>query len=65
MGDNGHFTKYSPGSGFTAMIFKGGKGDSTEGDGIDNLRPETQAAVKAFLAKNKVLLEAAAAAKQK
>ena len=31
MGDNGHFTKYSPGSGYTAMIFKGGKGDSTEG----------------------------------
>jgi len=31
MGDNGHFTKYSPGSGYTAMIFKGGKADSTEG----------------------------------
>jgi arylsulfatase len=31
MGDNGHFTKYSPGSGFTPMIFRGGKGDSTEG----------------------------------
>ena len=31
MGDNGHFTKYSPGSGFTAMIFRGGKGDTTEG----------------------------------
>ena len=31
MGDNGHFTKYSPQSGFTAMIFKGGKGDATEG----------------------------------
>jgi arylsulfatase len=31
MGDNGHFTKYSPQSGFTPMIFKGGKGDYTEG----------------------------------
>ncbi len=31
MGDNGHFTKYSPQSGFTAMIFRGGKADSTEG----------------------------------
>jgi arylsulfatase A-like enzyme len=31
MGDNGHFTKYSPQSGFTAMIFRGGKGDTTEG----------------------------------
>jgi arylsulfatase A-like enzyme len=31
MGDNGHFTKYSPQSGFTAMIYKGGKGDATEG----------------------------------
>lgn len=31
MGDNGHFTKYSPQSGYTAMIFKGGKADSTEG----------------------------------
>lgn len=31
MGDNGHFTKYSPGSGFSAMVFRGGKGDSTEG----------------------------------
>jgi hypothetical protein len=31
MGDNGHFTKDSPGSGFTPMIFRGGKGDSTEG----------------------------------
>jgi arylsulfatase A-like enzyme len=31
MGDNGHFTKYSPQSGFTAMIFRGGKGDSSEG----------------------------------
>ena len=31
MGDNGHFTKYSPGSGFTAMIYRGGKGDTTEG----------------------------------
>ncbi len=31
MGDNGHFTKYSPDSGFTPMIFRGGKGDSTEG----------------------------------
>jgi len=31
MGDNGHFTKYSPGSGFTPMIFRGGKGAVTEG----------------------------------
>ena len=31
MGDNGHFTKYSPQSGFTPMIFKGGKGATTEG----------------------------------
>ena len=31
MGDNGHFTKYSPQSGFTAMIYRGGKADTTEG----------------------------------
>ena len=31
MGDNGHFTKYSPGSGFTPMIFRGGKTYTTEG----------------------------------
>ena len=31
MGDNGHFTKYAPQSGFTPMIFAGGKGDTTEG----------------------------------
>ena len=31
MGDNGHFTKYSPGSGFTPMVYRGGKGDTTEG----------------------------------
>ncbi|WP_298852168.1 sulfatase-like hydrolase/transferase [uncultured Ruegeria sp.] len=31
MGDNGHFTKYSPQSGFTPMIFSGGKGDTLEG----------------------------------
>ena len=31
MGDNGHFTKYSPQSGYTPMIFRGGKGDKTEG----------------------------------
>jgi arylsulfatase len=31
MGDNGHFTKYSPGSGFTPMIYRGGKGYTTEG----------------------------------
>jgi len=31
MGDNGHFTKYSTGSGYTPMIFRGGKGDTTEG----------------------------------
>jgi arylsulfatase A-like enzyme len=31
MGDNGHFTKYSPGTGYTPMISRGGKGDATEG----------------------------------
>jgi arylsulfatase A-like enzyme len=31
MGDNGHFTKYSPQSGFSAMIFRGGKGSTSEG----------------------------------
>ncbi|SHJ98277.1 arylsulfatase [Shimia gijangensis] len=31
MGDNGHFTKYSPQSGFTSMVFRGGKGATTEG----------------------------------
>lgn len=31
MGDNGHFTKYSPQSGYTPMVFRGGKGDTTEG----------------------------------
>jgi arylsulfatase len=31
MGDNGHFTKYSPQSGYTPMIFSGGKGDTLEG----------------------------------
>ena len=31
MGDNGHFTKYSPGSGFTPIIYRGGKADTTEG----------------------------------
>ncbi|WP_299897321.1 sulfatase-like hydrolase/transferase [uncultured Ruegeria sp.] len=31
MGDNGHFTKYSPESGFTPMVYRGGKGDTTEG----------------------------------
>ena len=31
MGDNGHFTKYSPQSGYTPMIFRGGKGYTTEG----------------------------------
>ncbi len=31
MGDNGHFTKYSTRSGFTPMIYRGGKGDATEG----------------------------------
>jgi arylsulfatase A-like enzyme len=31
MGDNGHFTKYSPQSGYSAMIYRGGKGDSSEG----------------------------------
>ena len=31
MGDNGHFDKYSPQSGFTPMIYRGGKGATTEG----------------------------------
>jgi arylsulfatase len=31
MGDNGHFTKYAPQSGYTPMIFRGGKGSTTEG----------------------------------
>jgi len=31
MGDNGHFTKYSPQSGYTPMVFRGGKGSTTEG----------------------------------
>jgi len=31
MGDNGHFTKYSIGSGYSPMIYRGGKGDTTEG----------------------------------
>ena len=31
MGDNGHFTKYSPQSGFTPLIYRGGKADTTEG----------------------------------
>jgi arylsulfatase A-like enzyme len=31
MGDNGHFTKYSPQSGYTAMVYRGGKGSTTEG----------------------------------
>ncbi len=31
MGDNGHFTKYAPQSGYTPMIFRGGKADTTEG----------------------------------
>ena len=31
MGDNGHFTKYAPQSGYTPMIYRGGKGDPTEG----------------------------------
>jgi arylsulfatase A-like enzyme len=31
MGDNGHFTKYSPQSGFTPLIYRGGKGYATEG----------------------------------
>lgn len=31
MGDNGHFTKYAPQSGFTPMVFRGGKGDTLEG----------------------------------
>jgi arylsulfatase len=31
MGDNGHFTKYSTQSGYSPMIFKGGKGSTSEG----------------------------------
>jgi arylsulfatase A-like enzyme len=31
MGDNGHFTKYSSASGYTPMIFQGGKGSTKEG----------------------------------
>jgi len=31
MGDNGHFTKYSTASGYSPMIYRGGKGDTTEG----------------------------------
>jgi len=31
MGDNGHFTKYSPQSGYTPMVFRGGKGSTSEG----------------------------------
>jgi arylsulfatase A-like enzyme len=31
MGDNGHFDKYSPASGFTPMIYRGGKGYTSEG----------------------------------
>ena len=31
MGDNGHFTKYSPQSGYTPMVYRGGKGSTLEG----------------------------------
>lgn len=31
MGDNGHATKFSPASGFTPMLYRGGKGATTEG----------------------------------
>lgn len=31
MGDNGHFDKYAPESGFTPMIYRGGKGSTHEG----------------------------------
>jgi arylsulfatase len=31
MGDNGNFTKYMPYSGYSPMIYRGGKGDATEG----------------------------------
>ena len=31
MGDNGHFTKYSTQSGYTPMVFRGGKGSTSEG----------------------------------
>ncbi|MEH6590489.1 MAG: sulfatase-like hydrolase/transferase [Halioglobus sp.] len=31
MGDNGHFTKYSTESGYSPMIFQGGKGSTKEG----------------------------------
>jgi arylsulfatase len=31
MADNGHFTKYSTGSGYTPMVSRGGKGSKLEG----------------------------------
>ncbi len=31
MGDNGNFTRYQPYSGFSPMVYRGGKGDTTEG----------------------------------
>ncbi|MGI9520053.1 MAG: sulfatase-like hydrolase/transferase [Hyphomicrobiaceae bacterium] len=31
MGDNGNFTKYAPYSGYSPMIYRGGKADATEG----------------------------------
>ena len=31
MGDNGNFTKYMPYSGYSPMVYRGGKGDATEG----------------------------------
>ena len=31
MGDNGNFTKYAPYSGYSPMVYRGGKGDATEG----------------------------------
>jgi arylsulfatase len=31
MGDNGNFTKYAPYSGYSPMVYRGGKADATEG----------------------------------
>ena len=31
MGDNGNFTRFQPYSGYSPMIYRGGKGDTTEG----------------------------------
>ena len=51
MGDNGHFTKYSPQSGYTPMIYRGGKGYTTEGgvrcDGLASSRRSSRLLVSA------------------